>query len=79
VCGCGKGRREQTNLVLQETGAKPQLVNWSGPDRVSKVMPAYGREGLGPLFFWKGISRPRSYQSSYKPISLGGVGTWRAP
>lgn len=38
VRGCGKGRREQTALVLQEIGAKPQLVNWSGPEGVSRVM-----------------------------------------
>lgn len=37
MCGCGKGRREQMALVLQERGAKVQLVNWSGPESISRV------------------------------------------
>lgn len=58
------------DLVLQETGAKPQLVNWGGPDGVSRVMPTYGREGLDPSFFGRGFSDPVPTDSHINPFPL---------
>lgn len=64
-----KGRRKQTELVLQERGAKPQLDDWGGSHSANRVMPIYGRECFfGPSTFWKGFLKP---MCSHLAISLG--------
>lgn len=79
MCGCGEGRREKMDLVLQEIRAQPHLVNWSAADGVSKVMTTYGREGLGPSCFGRGVFRPCFYWFLHKPISPGDIGTLGTP